>query len=474
MLASPRYGATKVGFTTTIHAAGSSGIAATIWVAAFPTRMRARSNAGRQSAGTSCKLKRNCERGDLLCRPRQRQALLHWAYDSRKIDNVVLERRSGGVCARPRPRRRARAGHRSASLDEAGVGARVPFGRARPRRDRHSEIGWRGRIAAASTFDGADRRAGAWSMYGQTEVTRDLDGGARGRRAWRRYLRGRRRPSDRTGFDGNRPAVRYRQNGEAEYELRVRVRRRAATALHGVCRSRACRSRALLTAYERELSVRLARRRSPTRRRCRTSSSTPIARPRLRALQHALAIIEQPRPPCNARSTTASRHWPDERFWAELASPARPSVPAESLQPPARRSRRASRRLRSFVAEPMRFGRLFSRGRRRAHRAADRRQGAQPCGTPTCGTCSRALDRALSRIVQLRRGSTPYSERALQARVEGGAVLVSISPVPFDRAPYFAALVASSCSAMEIISAVRGATRISGPDRCRRGRLPAA
>jgi hypothetical protein len=28
-------------------------------------------------------LRRNCIRGDLLCRPRQRQALLHWAYDSR-------------------------------------------------------------------------------------------------------------------------------------------------------------------------------------------------------------------------------------------------------------------------------------------------------------------------------------------------------------------------------------------------------
>jgi hypothetical protein len=27
----------------------------------------------------------NCEPGNLLCRPRQRQALLHWAYDSRKI-----------------------------------------------------------------------------------------------------------------------------------------------------------------------------------------------------------------------------------------------------------------------------------------------------------------------------------------------------------------------------------------------------
>lgn len=30
-------------------------------------------------------IKRNCPRGDFECRPRQRQALLHWAYDSRKI-----------------------------------------------------------------------------------------------------------------------------------------------------------------------------------------------------------------------------------------------------------------------------------------------------------------------------------------------------------------------------------------------------
>jgi hypothetical protein len=30
-------------------------------------------------------LQRNCVKGDLMCRPGQRQALLHWAYDSRRL-----------------------------------------------------------------------------------------------------------------------------------------------------------------------------------------------------------------------------------------------------------------------------------------------------------------------------------------------------------------------------------------------------
>lgn len=29
-------------------------------------------------------IKKNCRAGDISCRPRQRQAVLHWAYDSRK------------------------------------------------------------------------------------------------------------------------------------------------------------------------------------------------------------------------------------------------------------------------------------------------------------------------------------------------------------------------------------------------------
>lgn len=30
-------------------------------------------------------IRANCRHGDVLCRPRQRQALLHWAYDTRKV-----------------------------------------------------------------------------------------------------------------------------------------------------------------------------------------------------------------------------------------------------------------------------------------------------------------------------------------------------------------------------------------------------
>ncbi len=39
----------------------------------------------RQIRRHAAQLRGACEPGDLHCRPRQRQALLHWAYDSRKI-----------------------------------------------------------------------------------------------------------------------------------------------------------------------------------------------------------------------------------------------------------------------------------------------------------------------------------------------------------------------------------------------------
>lgn len=39
----------------------------------------------RQIARHIAQIKKNCIKGDLSCRRRQRQAVLHWAYDSRKM-----------------------------------------------------------------------------------------------------------------------------------------------------------------------------------------------------------------------------------------------------------------------------------------------------------------------------------------------------------------------------------------------------
>ena len=67
--------------------------------------------------------------------------------------------------------------------------------------------------------------------------------------------------------------------------------------------------------------------------------------------------------------------WPDERFWEELKARFPGEIAERIVTGPSIEKSIAP--LRSFVAEPMRHGRLFLGRGRRAHRPADRRQGAQ-------------------------------------------------------------------------------------------------
>jgi hypothetical protein len=60
------------------------------WYCRYYTGRRTRDDARqirrwRAIARHAAAIRNHCERGDLECRRRQRQALLHWAYDSRKI-----------------------------------------------------------------------------------------------------------------------------------------------------------------------------------------------------------------------------------------------------------------------------------------------------------------------------------------------------------------------------------------------------
>jgi hypothetical protein len=86
MLASPyQHGATRAGVIPMTRAAGSNGIVVITLAAVCQKRMLARSRAGKQSGATSPTSSAAVNQVIRRVEPRQRQALLHWAYDSRKL-----------------------------------------------------------------------------------------------------------------------------------------------------------------------------------------------------------------------------------------------------------------------------------------------------------------------------------------------------------------------------------------------------
>jgi len=260
------------------------------------------------------------------------------------IDAVILERRSGEYVLG-----RIRAGVLEQVavdlLDEAGVGARL-----------HAEglvhggiqlcfDGVRHRVPLADLTDGKHV-----TVYGQTEVTRDLMDARAAEGARTIYEAADVSIHD---FDTDRPKVRYRKDG-AVHEIECDFIA-GCDGFHGVCRETIPRS--AVKEYERVF---------PFGWLGLLADVPPVS--------EELIYVNHPRgfALCSMRSRTRSRYylqvpleekvedWSDDRFWEELkrrvdAEAARTMITGPSIE-------KSIAPLRSFVAEPMRFGRLLLAG----------------------------------------------------------------------------------------------------------------
>lgn len=260
------------------------------------------------------------------------------------IDNVVLERKDRNYVLG-----RIRAGVLEQGtvglLEEAGVAERL-------HRDGLVHDG------VELCFDGSRHRidmkaaTGGKTMvvYGQTEVTRDLmDGRLRvGRETI--YDAGDVSLHD---FDTEKPKVRYVKDGRTHEVACDFIA--GCDGFHGVSRQSVPAS--AITTFERTypfgwLGV---------------LAETPPVSPELIYTNHERGFAL-----CSMRSPTRSRYyvqctnddhvdnWSDDRFWDELRRRLDPKAAAEIITGPSIEKSIAP--LRSFVAEPMRFGRLFLAG----------------------------------------------------------------------------------------------------------------
>jgi p-hydroxybenzoate 3-monooxygenase len=261
------------------------------------------------------------------------------------ISNVIVERQSGDYVLG-----RIRAGILEQVavnlLREAGVGGRVDregivhhsielvFAGERHPIDVHGLTG--GKVVTA---------------YGQTELTRDL---MEARAAQGLPTIYEAKDVSVHGFDGDRPTVRYQKDGTS-HELQCDFIA-GCDGFHGVCRASV--PQGAIREYERVypfgwLGV---------------LADVPPVSP------HAIVYGNSERgfSLCSMRSLTRSRYyvqcplddkvedWSDARFWDELRSRLDPELAQKIVTGPSIEKSIAP--LRSFVAEPMRFGRLFLAG----------------------------------------------------------------------------------------------------------------
>ena len=261
------------------------------------------------------------------------------------IDNIIIERQSGDYVLG-----RIRAGILEQItvdlLAEAGVGERVKaegtvhhsielvFANTRHAIDVHGLTG--GKVVTA---------------YGQTEVTRDLMDARSAAGLPTIYSAGNVTVND---FDTDHPVVRYEKDGQTHEVTCDFIA--GCDGFHGVCRASVPRD--AITEYEKVY---------PFGWVGVLADVPPVS-------THAIVYANSERGfgLCSMRSLTRSRYyvqcpiddkieaWSDDRFWDELRRRLDPEMAERMITGPSIEKSIAP--LRSFVAEPMRFGRLFLAG----------------------------------------------------------------------------------------------------------------
>jgi p-hydroxybenzoate 3-monooxygenase len=259
------------------------------------------------------------------------------------IDNVILERQTAEYVLG-----RIRAGLLEegtvALLDQVGAGARAH----REGLVHHGvELAFGG---ARHRIDLTDATGKTMMIYGQTEVTLDLMNARKAAGLTTVYEAADVKPHD---FDTDRPRVTYVKDG-VTHEIACDFIA-GCDGFHGV--SRASIAPSAIRTFEREypfgwLGI---------------LSETPPVSHELIYSNHARGFAL-----CTMRSMRRSRYyvqcalddhidqWPDERFWDELKRRLDQKAVDSLVTGPSIEKSIAP--LRSFVAEPMRFGRMFLAG----------------------------------------------------------------------------------------------------------------
>lgn len=270
--------------------------------------------------------------------------LLAQLLDLAGIESIVLERRD-----RAYVEGRIRAGVLEQGTVDLLRRARVADRLEREGLVHHGvELSFAGR---RHRIDFAELTPGkAVTVYGQTEVTKDLIAA--------RIARGNPPVFEAedvaiAGFDGERPLVRYRKDGETREVSCDFIA--GCDGFHGVCRASVPRQ--ALTIFEKVypfawLGI-LTHTRPVSEELIYSRHDNGFALFSMRSPAISRLYLQ-----CDPDEDLAE--WPDERIWDELKLRVGPEAAANLETGPS--FEKSITPMRSFVAEPMRFGRLFLAG----------------------------------------------------------------------------------------------------------------